>query len=81
MTATRRPTAKNTAAADGHYLLVVKDNQKKLRRQLRQLPWRQSRPGHPARLAELVIWQRLGPRRALSSGPVSPSRITDTGWW
>ncbi|WP_405721020.1 ISAs1 family transposase [Streptomyces sp. NBC_01537] len=38
---TQRKTAKKIVAAGGHYLLVVKGNQKKLRRQLRLLPWRQ----------------------------------------
>lgn len=38
---TQRKTAKKIVAAGGHYLLVVKGNQKKLRRQLRCLPWRQ----------------------------------------
>jgi predicted transposase YbfD/YdcC len=38
---TQRKTAKKIVAAGGHYLLVVKGNQKKLRRQLRRLPWRQ----------------------------------------
>ncbi|MEV5779964.1 ISAs1 family transposase [Streptomyces sp. NPDC051639] len=38
---TQRKTAKKIAAAGGHYVLVVKGNQKKLRRQLRRLPWRQ----------------------------------------
>ncbi|MFG2424860.1 ISAs1 family transposase [Streptomyces sp. NPDC048448] len=38
---TQRKTAKKIAAAGRHYVLVVKGNQKKLRRQLRRLPWRQ----------------------------------------
>ncbi|MEU6497091.1 ISAs1 family transposase [Streptomyces sp. NPDC046984] len=38
---TQRKTAKKIVAAGGHYILVVKGNQKKLRRQLRRLPWRQ----------------------------------------
>ncbi len=38
---TQRKTAKKIIAAGGHYLLVVKGNQKKLRRQLRRLPWQQ----------------------------------------
>lgn len=38
---TQRKTAKKIAAVGGHYLLVVKGNQKKLRRELRRLPWRQ----------------------------------------
>ncbi|WP_327733440.1 ISAs1 family transposase [Streptomyces nojiriensis] len=38
---TQRKTAKKIVAAGGHYLLVVKGNQKKLRRQLRRLPWQQ----------------------------------------
>jgi predicted transposase YbfD/YdcC len=38
---TQRKTARKIVAAGGHYLLVVKGNQKKLRRQLRRLPWRQ----------------------------------------
>ncbi|MEE1812418.1 ISAs1 family transposase [Streptomyces sp. BE133] len=38
---TQRKTAKKIVAANGHYVLVVKGNQKKLRRQLRRLPWRQ----------------------------------------
>ncbi|WP_229919920.1 ISAs1 family transposase [Streptomyces minutiscleroticus] len=38
---TRRAHAEHVIAAGGHYLLVVKDNQKKLRKQLRHLPWRQ----------------------------------------
>jgi predicted transposase YbfD/YdcC len=38
---TQRKTAKNIVAVGGHYLLAVKGNQKKLRRQLRRLPWRQ----------------------------------------
>ncbi|WUH90248.1 ISAs1 family transposase [Streptomyces sp. NBC_00433] len=38
---TQRKTAKKIVAAGGHYVLVVKGNQKKLRRQLRRLPWRQ----------------------------------------
>ena len=38
---TQRKTAKKITAAGGHYLLVVKRNQKKLRRQLRRLPWQQ----------------------------------------
>jgi hypothetical protein len=35
---TQRKTAKKIVAAGGHYLLVVKGNQKKLHRQLRRLP-------------------------------------------
>ena len=38
---TQRKTAKKIVATGGHYLLVVKGNQKKLRRQLRRLPWQQ----------------------------------------
>ncbi|MER5916013.1 ISAs1 family transposase [Streptomyces sp. NPDC001982] len=38
---TQRNTAKKIVAAGGHYLLVVKGNQKNLRRQLRRLSWRQ----------------------------------------
>ena len=38
---TQRKPAKNVVAAGGHYLLVLKGNQTKLRRQLRRLPWRQ----------------------------------------
>ncbi|MFG2562750.1 ISAs1 family transposase [Streptomyces sp. NPDC048496] len=38
---TQRKTAKKIVTAGGHYLLVVKGNQKKLRRQLRRLPWQQ----------------------------------------
>ncbi|MEU9369509.1 ISAs1 family transposase [Streptomyces avermitilis] len=33
-------------AAGGHYLLVVEGNQKKLRKQLRKLPWREIPPQH-----------------------------------
>ncbi|MFD9659245.1 hypothetical protein [Streptomyces mirabilis] len=35
----QRKTATSTFAAGGHYLLVVKGNQEKLRRQLRRRPW------------------------------------------
>ncbi|MEU2776569.1 ISAs1 family transposase [Streptomyces sp. NPDC007162] len=38
---TQRAHAEHAIAASGHYLLVVKGNQKKLRKQLRGLPWRQ----------------------------------------
>ncbi|TDT39632.1 putative transposase YbfD/YdcC [Streptomyces sp. BK208] len=38
---TQRAHAEHVIAASGHYLLVVKGNQKKLRKQLRRLPWRQ----------------------------------------
>ncbi|WP_198359610.1 ISAs1 family transposase [Streptomyces fildesensis] len=38
---TQRKTAKMIVAAGGHYILAVKGNQKKLRRQLRRLPWKQ----------------------------------------
>lgn len=38
---TQRKTAQKIVAAGGHYILVVKGNQKKLRRQLRHLPWQQ----------------------------------------
>ncbi|WP_406729442.1 ISAs1 family transposase [Streptomyces sp. GD-15H] len=38
---TQRTHAEHVIAAGGHYLLVVKGNQKKLRKQLRCLPWRQ----------------------------------------
>lgn len=38
---TQRKTAKMVVAAGGHYILAVKGNQKKLRRQLRRLPWKQ----------------------------------------
>lgn len=38
---TQRKTAKKIVAAGGHYLLVVKGNQKKLLRQLCRLPWQQ----------------------------------------
>ncbi|MEU0213374.1 ISAs1 family transposase [Streptomyces canus] len=38
---TQRAHAERVIAAQGHYLLVVKGNQKKLRKQLRQLPWRE----------------------------------------
>ncbi|MGC9541224.1 ISAs1 family transposase [Streptomyces sp. UG1] len=38
---TQRKTATKIVAAGGHYLLVVKGNQKKLHRQLRRLPWQQ----------------------------------------
>lgn len=38
---TQRAHAEHVIAAGGHYLLVVKGNQKKLHGQLRRLPWRQ----------------------------------------
>ncbi|MGW6791589.1 ISAs1 family transposase [Streptomyces chartreusis] len=38
---TQRAHAEHVIAAGGHYLLVVKGNQKKLHKQLRRLPWRQ----------------------------------------
>ncbi|GLX48790.1 hypothetical protein Shyhy01_17400 [Streptomyces hygroscopicus subsp. hygroscopicus] len=38
---TQRAHAEHVIAASGHYLLVVKGNQKKLRKQLRGLPWHQ----------------------------------------
>ncbi|WP_329538410.1 ISAs1 family transposase (plasmid) [Streptomyces sp. NBC_01450] len=38
---TQRAHAEHVIAAQGHYLLVVKGNQKKLRKQLKKLPWRQ----------------------------------------
>ncbi|MFJ3994714.1 hypothetical protein ACIPWY_39650 [Streptomyces sp. NPDC090032] len=38
---TQRAHAEQVIAAGCHYLLVVKRNQKKLRKQLRHLPWRQ----------------------------------------
>lgn len=38
---TQRAHAEHVITAGGHYLLVVKGNQKKLRKQLRHLPWRQ----------------------------------------
>ncbi|MDV9194588.1 transposase [Streptomyces sp. Wh19] len=38
---TQRKTGKKIVAAGGHYLLVVKGNQKKLRQQLPRPPWRQ----------------------------------------
>ncbi|MCX4732060.1 ISAs1 family transposase [Streptomyces sp. NBC_01363] len=38
---TQRAHTEHVIAAGGHYLLVVKGNQKKLRKQLRRLPWRQ----------------------------------------
>jgi len=43
-THTRRAHAEHVITADGHYLLVVKGNQKKLRKQLRRLPWKQIPP-------------------------------------
>ncbi|MFH9865295.1 transposase [Streptomyces lydicus] len=39
---TQRAYAEHVIAAGGHYLLVVKGAQKKLRKQLRRLPWRQN---------------------------------------
>ncbi|MFF0010868.1 ISAs1 family transposase [Streptomyces sp. NPDC005374] len=38
---TQRAHAEHVIAAGGHYLLVVKGNQKKLRKQLKKLPWQQ----------------------------------------
>ncbi|MFV5995796.1 ISAs1 family transposase [Streptomyces sp. NPDC056231] len=38
---TQRAHAEHVIAAQGHYLLVVKGNQKKLCKQLKKLPWRQ----------------------------------------
>lgn len=38
---TQRAHAEHVITAGGHYLLVVKGNQKKLRKQLRRLPWKQ----------------------------------------
>ncbi|MEV6742314.1 ISAs1 family transposase [Streptomyces sp. NPDC051104] len=38
---TQRAHAEHVITAEGHYLLVVKGNQKKLREQLRHLPWKQ----------------------------------------
>ncbi|WP_255306574.1 ISAs1 family transposase [Streptomyces sp. Wb2n-11] len=38
---TQRAHAEYVITASGHYLLVVKGNQKKRRKQLRHLPWRQ----------------------------------------
>ncbi|NUK26650.1 hypothetical protein HRW14_28610 [Streptomyces lunaelactis] len=35
------PHADRIIATDGHYLLVVKGNQKMLRKQLKKLPWRE----------------------------------------
>lgn len=53
---TQRDHADKIAAAGGHYVLVVKGNQKKLRTQLRDLPWdeiplqdRRRRSGHGRR--------------------------------
>ncbi|MER5700277.1 ISAs1 family transposase [Streptomyces mirabilis] len=40
---TQRAHAEHVIAAGGPYLLVVKGNQKKLRKQLRRLPWTHSR--------------------------------------
>ncbi|MFC8370932.1 ISAs1 family transposase [Streptomyces sp. NPDC057239] len=38
---TQRAHAQHVIAAGGHYLLAVKGNQKKLRKQLKKLPWRE----------------------------------------
>lgn len=38
---TQRTHADRVIAAGGHYLLVVKGNQKRLRKQLKKLPWRE----------------------------------------
>lgn len=38
---TQRAHAEHVITVGGHYLLVVKGNQKKLRKQLRHLPWKQ----------------------------------------
>ncbi|MCZ1004121.1 ISAs1 family transposase [Streptomyces mirabilis] len=38
---TQTDHAEQIAAQGAHYILVVKRNQKKLRRQLRRLPWRE----------------------------------------
>jgi predicted transposase YbfD/YdcC len=38
---TQRAHVEHVIAAGGHYILVVKENQKKLRKQLRHLPWRE----------------------------------------
>ncbi|MGC5004880.1 ISAs1 family transposase [Streptomyces sp. NBC_00353] len=38
---TQRAHAEHVVTAGGHYLLAVKGNQKKLRKQLRRLPWQQ----------------------------------------
>ncbi|WP_234435967.1 ISAs1 family transposase [Streptomyces sp. NRRL S-813] len=38
---TQRAHAEHVVTAGGHYLLVVKGSQKKLRKQLRRLPWQQ----------------------------------------
>ncbi|MEU0072551.1 ISAs1 family transposase [Streptomyces sp. NPDC006332] len=38
---TQRTHAEHVITAGGHYLMVVKGNQKKLRKQLRRLPWRE----------------------------------------
>ncbi|WP_371503143.1 ISAs1 family transposase [Kitasatospora sp. NBC_00374] len=38
---TQRDHAEHVLAAGGHYILIVKGNQKKLRKQLKALPWRE----------------------------------------
>ncbi|MGW9030595.1 ISAs1 family transposase [Streptomyces sp. NPDC055722] len=38
---TQREHAEPIAAASGHYILIVKGNQKKLRKQMKKLPWHQ----------------------------------------
>ncbi|WP_328351756.1 ISAs1 family transposase [Streptomyces sp. NBC_00445] len=38
---TQREHAEHITAASGHYILIVKGNQKKLRKQMKELPWRE----------------------------------------
>ncbi|MFF7091839.1 ISAs1 family transposase [Streptomyces rubradiris] len=44
---TQREHAHHVVAAGGHYLLVVKGNQQKLRKQNKRLPWRKRWPACP----------------------------------
>jgi hypothetical protein len=65
---TQREHAHHIVAAGGRYLLVVKGNQKKLRKQIKRLPW-----------SEIPLQARPQPRPHTVTEHASPRRKARSG--
>ncbi|MFF3468118.1 ISAs1 family transposase [Streptomyces sp. NPDC002619] len=80
---TQREHAHHIIAAGGRYLLVVKGNQKKLRKQIKRLPWSEiqclAAPPQPATADARSAGSRCAPSRpACVSRPARPRRRPST---
>ncbi|MGX1673228.1 hypothetical protein [Streptomyces sp. NPDC055400] len=75
---TQRAHAEHVVTAGGPYLLVVKGNQKQLRKQVRRLPWQQIPLQH--RTIKAGHGRREIRRRSAPSVPGYSSRMPSRPW-